>query len=298
MTTQNRPKGKLIALGGGDDEGLLLLIKSEICSLDSRIEIITSAAPSHPHRSGEAYKEAFEKMGCGNAHYLHIDDKESPADDPENLARLKEADVVFFIGGDQLRLATTFGGTKFLELMKQKYQAEDFVIAGTSAGAVAQSDTMIYEGYGPDALLKDEIKITHGLGFVRNLYIDSHFTERGRFGRLAQAVARTPNCLGVGLGEATGIIIQNGEEIEVFGEGIVTIMDPSQIKYTNLRVAAPGDPVAIENLTVHFLVKGHEFFIEQHRLQARLKEVRQENGTSPIAQAAKAAESAEAAAKS
>ena len=259
-------------MGGGDDDGLLLLIKSELCELDANIEIVTTAT-REPERSGKAYMKAFQELGCGNARYMQIDEAH-PADDPRTLERLRQAKVLFFTGGDQMRLSAYLAGTDFLELLMQKLKTEaDFVVAGTSAGACAMSNRMIFEGHGSDALLKDEISITGGLGLVRNLFIDTHFTERGRFGRLAQAVARHPSCLGVGLGEGTGILILEGRKIQVFGPGIVTIVDGSQIKYTNLDEARYGDPIAVENLVVHFLVQGHEFQVEEHAYKARVKGV-------------------------
>ena len=260
-------------MGGGDDDGLLLLIKAELCNLDSNIEIITTATRD-PERTGNAYMQAFKDLGCGNARYLQIDEA-NPADAPRTLERLRKANVLFFTGGNQMRLSAYLSGTDFLELTMRKLKTEaSFVVAGTSAGACAMSNRMIFEGSGADAMLIDEIKVTGGLGLVRNLFIDTHFTERGRFGRLAQAVTRHPSCLGVGLAEGTGILIEEGRKIKVFGSGNVTIMDGSQIKYTNLDEAGSGDPIAVENLIVHFLVQGHEFHLEQHAYKARMRGVK------------------------
>src|SRR5919112_463292 len=96
------PKGTLIALGGGDDDGLINLIRGEICSKDSNIEVITTAT-LEPLESGQAYKEAFEELGCSSVRFMHIDE-ENPADKQENMARIAKAEVIFFTGGNQLRL--------------------------------------------------------------------------------------------------------------------------------------------------------------------------------------------------
>jgi cyanophycinase len=60
-----------------------------------------------------------------------------------------------------------------------KYQNEEFVYAGTSAGAAAASNNMIYQGSSSEALLKGEVKITSGLGLIDGVIIDTHFV-RGR----------------------------------------------------------------------------------------------------------------------
>lgn len=252
-----QPKGTLIALGGGDDDGLIKLIQDEVCNAHAPIEVITTAT-LEPMESGQAYKAAFEELGCSSVRFMHIDEENHP-DEPEYLARIAQAGVIFFTGGNQLRLKEFLGGSQLHHLMKARFLAEEITIAGTSAGAAAMSTRMIYEGYGSYSLIKGEVKTTEGLSFIDHVFIDSHFTERGRFGRLAHAVTKRPNFVGIGLGEETGIIIKGGNQVEVFGKGVVTIMDGSQVRYTNLPDVNEGDPIALENLTMHLLVEGHEF---------------------------------------
>ncbi|GAB2527875.1 cyanophycinase [Rufibacter soli] len=253
------PKGTLIALGGGDDDGLINLIRSEICSVESNIEVITTAT-LEPMESGQAYKEAFEELGCSSVRFMHIDE-DNKADSKDYITRIEQAEVIFFTGGNQLRLKEFLSGSKLHHLMQRRFIEEEITIAGTSAGAAAMSNRMIYEGYGSYSLVKGEVKTTDGLSFINNVFIDTHFTERGRFGRLAHAVSKRPEFIGIGLGEETGIIIKHNNHIEVFGTGVVTIMDGSQVTYSNLQEVEEGDPIAIENLTMHLLVEGHEYCI-------------------------------------
>ncbi|TPE45434.1 cyanophycinase [Pontibacter mangrovi] len=262
-------KGKLIALGGGDDESLIKLIKSEVCSLTSRIEVIATATPeaSDAIKSGLAYKRAFEEMGCSNAHFMRIDEGH-PTDSPENLARISQADVVFFTGGDQVRLASFLSDTELLRLMRYRYQNENIIVSGTSAGAAIMSDSMIYDGYGHYSLIKGEMKTTQGGAFIQNVYIDTHFAERGRFGRLAHAVAHDPHYVGIGLSEETGIIINEGDQVEVFGPGVVTIIDASEMRFCNTREVEENEPIAVENLKMHLLVHGYRYCLRERIFQA------------------------------
>lgn len=261
-------KGRLIALGGGDDEGLIKLIRSNICELTSHIEVIATATPqaSDAIDSGNAYKEAFEELGCNNVRFMHIDE-DHPADTPDNIQRISKASVIFFTGGDQVRLASFLNGTELLHIMRQRYRTEDIIIAGTSAGAAVMSDCMIYNGYGHYSLIKGEMKTTTGCSFIKNVYIDSHFAERGRFGRLAHAVAHDPEYVGIGLSEETGIIIKEGDQVEVFGSGVVTIIDASQIRFSNTRDVEENEPIAVENLKMHLLVHGYRYCLREHLFQ-------------------------------
>lgn len=170
-----------------------------------------------------------------------------------------------FSGGNQMRLSVTDGGTEFLAIMKKRYMEEDFLIAGTSAGAMAMGKTMIYEGNATRAHLKGEVKITSGLGFIDSIIIDSHFEKRGRFGRLAQAVATNPSSIGIGLGEDTGMLITEGNKMEAIGSGLVVIVDGHEILHSNIADIPEGNPISIENLKVHFCEKGNGYIISDRK---------------------------------
>ena len=207
-------KGKLIAIGGAEDKGtdlekgeiqrnnlnffergILRRIAQEAGGTMSRIEVITTASMI-PFEVGDNYLDAFGKIGCTNVDVMHIRNRGDVVNE-EYIQRIRECDAVMFSGGNQLRLSSIFGGTEFLEILLTRLaEEENFVIAGTSAGAMAMSNTMIYEGNATKAHLKGEVKITTGLGFMDDVIFDSHFEKRGRFGRLAQAVAANPSCIG------------------------------------------------------------------------------------------------------
>ena len=146
------------------------------------------------------------------------------------------------------------------------------MIAGTSAGAMAMSKTMIYEGNATRAHLKGEVKITTGLGFIDSVIIDSHFEKRGRFGRLAQAVATNPSQIGIGLGEDTGMLITEGNKMEAIGSGLVMIIDGHDILHSNVAEIPDGNPISIENLKVHFCEKGNGYIIGDRKFLMEVSE--------------------------
>ena len=274
------PKGKLIAIGGAEDKGtnletgdiyrnnlnffelgILRRVVEEAGGPSSRIEIITTASMI-PYEVGENYLNAFGKIGCTNVDVMHIRNRQDTTK-KEYLERIRNCDAVMFSGGNQLRLSATDGGTEFLRIMKQRYQEENFLIAGTSAGAMAMGHTMIYEGNATRAHLKGEVKLTTGLAFINSLIIDSHFEKRGRFGRLVQAVAGNPGAIGIGLGEDTGMLITGANKMEAIGSGLVVIIDGHDIMHSNIADIPDGNPVSIENLKVHFCEKGNGYLIAE-----------------------------------
>jgi cyanophycinase len=122
------------------------------------------------------YLKAFGKIGCDNIGIIHIKNR-NDADNPEYIERIKNCDGVMFSGGNQLRLTTILGGTELMQIIHHRYETESFVVAGTSAGAMAMSNTMIYHGNSTTAHLKGEVRITTGLAFIKDVIIDSHFEK-------------------------------------------------------------------------------------------------------------------------
>ncbi len=283
------PKGKLISVGGSEDKGteldpnfiqkeqlnffefgILKRILLEMKGVDSHVEVITTASQI-PEEVGVNYIDAFGKLGCKNVGVIHIKKRED-TQNPAYLERIKKADGVMFTGGNQMRLSMIFGGTDFLKVLIERYYNENFVIAGTSAGAMAMSNTMIYQGSSTGALLKGEVKITTGLALIKDVIIDSHFVTRGRFGRLAQAVAGNPGCIGIGLGEDTGVLIKEGNKMEAIGSGLVLIFDGHNIRHCNIADIEEGQPISIENLIVHVMAKGNFYYLNERKFYNNVAE--------------------------
>jgi cyanophycinase len=213
---------------------------------------------------GNNYLNSFGKIGCTNIGLMHIRTREDVTNE-DYMKRIDKCDCIMFSGGNQMRLTAVFGGTSFLKTIIQRYQKEKFVVAGTSAGAMAMSRTMIYEGSSSRAHLKGEVKTTTGLGFMDNVIFDSHFEKRGRFGRLAQVVAANPSCIGIGLGEDTGMLITQGNRMEAIGSGLVIIIDGHEISHTNIADIPAGNPMSVENLKVHFCAKGNGYLVKERK---------------------------------
>jgi cyanophycinase len=279
-------KGKLIIIGGAVDKGsfteknldkdaaknlnffeagiLKRIINESKHKEHSRVEIITTASKI-PKEIGAEYVKAFTYLGADNVDVLNIERREQAMDN-EVVERLRNADIVMFTGGDQLRLTSILGGTPFHDLLLEKYQNEEFIYAGTSAGAAAASNSMIYQGSSSEALLKGEVKTTSGLGLIDGVTIDTHFVQRGRIGRLFQAVVGNPKVLGIGLGEDTGLLITNGKQMEAIGSGLVILVDGREIKDTNLTQVELGQPISISHLVTHVMSKNDTFNLDTFKM--------------------------------
>jgi len=272
------PKGKLIAIGGAEDKGngtgknggdsgafieasILRRVVDEMGGPTARIALVTTAS-SIPAEVAENYVEAFGKLGVTDLDVLDIRERKDVT--PEMEKRLSQADGVMISGGNQLRLTTIFGGTNFMKSMKRRYYDEEsFVIAGTSAGAMCMSSTMIYQGQSATGLIKGGVKMTVGAGLINDVVIDSHFVKRGRFSRLTQAISGNPTSIGIGLGEDTGVVITEGIHLETIGSGQVMIFDGHDITYTDLADVEEGEVFSIEGMRIHIISKGHSYSLRE-----------------------------------
>lgn len=272
------PKGKLIAVGGNEDKGsypnprskkkyyldffelgILKRFLKEIPVKNPHIEVVTTASMI-PEEVGERYTSAFGILGVDNVQLMHIREEED-AHNPEYIERVKKCDGIMFSGGDQSRITRMFLNTEILEVLKHRYLHEDFIIAGTSAGAMAMSREMIKGGSATESLLRGAVKMGQGLHLINGVVIDTHFVIRGRFGRLMEAVVTHPKTVGIGLGEDTGVLITKGHMIETIGSNLVVIVDGHEVKYTNIKEVEKGRPVAIDHMVMHVLAKGNLFEI-------------------------------------
>src|SRR3954469_16191700 len=227
MMLKKIPKGRLLIIGGAEDKGdndsdiekknkdfeRFEILKELIPERNRKqtIEIITTASQV-PDEVENMYKKAFEKLGFKNIDFMSMGNNYDAAN-PEYIKRINKAHAVLFSGGNQFRLATIMGNTDVLSAIQERYMNDSkFIVAGTSAGAMAITKIMLTDAETNEALLKGDVQLSSGMGFLDGCLIDTHFAKRGRFGRLAEAVVINPTCIGIGLGEDTGMIIKKGRE--------------------------------------------------------------------------------------
>jgi cyanophycinase len=132
-------------------------------------------------------------------------------------------------------------GTPVQRKLLKLYQA-GAVMGGTSAGAALMSKVMITgdEKLNRDTInafvviRKDNIVTVEGMGFLTNAIIDQHFVRRKRHNRLISVVLEHPDLVGVGIDEATAIIVRRGELFDVTGRGSVVVYDATRARGTRM----------------------------------------------------------------
>jgi cyanophycinase len=271
--------GKIMLIGGNVEKGtgalkrgkpslalkkpepkILKKILSGMKGKNSKIEIITSASKI-PNKIGREYTAALEALNCKNISLMHFVNKRH-ADKKEFIDRIASCDGIILTGGDQVLLVKTLLKSKLLKAIKKRFDSDpDFLVAGTSAGAMALADVMIADGNPSEALSKGYIDFSKGLGIIKGIIVDTHFVQRGRFGRLIEATATYPKHLGIGLGENTGVFFQKPEMVETIGSNLVVLIDASRLSYNNIARIRKDDEICVQDMKLHILPKSHKFNI-------------------------------------
>lgn len=205
--------GSLVIIGGAEDkhgECRILRRLVEMAGGDRARMLILTAAAEEPGAVGATYRRVFGELGVAETFIIHVSDR-AQANDPGLLSLLRHATGVFFTGGDQLRLTALLGGTTIDRALRQLHR-RGAVIAGTSAGASAMSDTMIVGGHDDETATRNTVRLAPGMGWLPGVVVDQHFAQRGRIGRLLTALAQNPRVLAVGIDEDTAVEVGPAEK--------------------------------------------------------------------------------------
>ena len=258
---EKKGKGFLVLIGGNEDKrNNKTILKSLIELNKAKNVVIIPTASSYPKSLGEKYFRAFKKLGLEEISVLDIRYR-NEVDKEKNFEAIQNADCIFFTGGDQVRLVKIFQNSKLLNLIIEKFQ-QGMTIAGSSAGAAAVSDPMIFDG-DYKGFHKGSVNSGCGFGLLPDITMDTHFIKRCRLSRLTQFLSSGKSDCGIGLAEDTAIIISPENKFKVIGSGVVTVLSSKKMKYTNFDEIAKNEKLTADGLSISFLSNGTVFCLEQ-----------------------------------
>lgn len=257
------PKGKLFIIGGGDRSDNLMKQVVNIADLTKKDYIVVLPMSSEePDSSFIFFKTQMLKLTTNPIVMLNFN-KET-ALNKTLTDSLQKAKLIFISGGDQTRFMNIVQNTPIKTAIKKAYE-NGSTISGTSAGAAVMSEKMItgnqklqkeYSGTF-DNIRYDNLETSEGLGLIKTAIIDQHFLKRNRYNRLLTALVEFPTLTGIGIDEATAIIVRNNQ-VEVAGDSeVIVVRNPKGIvkaKNNNL--------ISIENLQMSIHTAGQKFNIK------------------------------------
>jgi cyanophycinase len=257
--------GSLLIIGGHEDKSgdkTILRFLAKKVGKSGKIVVVTTAS-EFPEQLFDDYERVFRGLGIRHVHHLRVESREEAKHDAK-VGILRDADAVFFTGGDQLRITSQLGDTPIFSRIHEILSSGG-LIAGTSAGASVMTETMLVSGSGSESQRIDSaLKLAPGFGLLPGIIIDQHFAERGRISRLLSAVAHNPRILGIGIDEDSAIFVQRGR-FQVVGTNAVYVIDGSKITFTNITESEPDTPVGVYGLKLHVLNQADTFDLKARR---------------------------------
>lgn len=260
-------KGRILAIGGAEDPDEdnmeILPYFVQMCGGREARLIVCGAPSEDPEDKERKYDELFRRIGVAEVVHAEISERHD-AEREELLQATRRATGVFFTGGDQLRLTSLIAGTKFGDIISERLHGDGLVVGGTSAGAAAISSTMFTGGADDGTVRRADIRLAPGLGYLRDVVVDTHFAQRGRISRIFTVFAENPQILGIGLDENTAIEVEPDVCFRVIGQGAVFVFD-GRITHSNAGEAEDEDVLAVTDVAVHVLPRDYSFDFETLR---------------------------------
>lgn len=255
-------RGKLILIGGAENtNGDRSVLERILEATRAESIVIIPTASAYPRQIQRDYCEAFNGFGISNIRCLSIR-KDRDADTDAHLSAIENADLVYFSGGDQVRLVSRLIQTQLFRRIRALFEAGSLHIAGTSAGASAAGNPLIYDG-DRRGFLKGSIQFMQGFGLIDGVTIDTHFSARKRLARLSQFLISGHCEKGIGLDENTGIIVSSDDTFTVIGSGMVTVLDGSGVAGSNYDRIETGESLRFNGMRIGFLPMGSRFSIRK-----------------------------------
>lgn len=198
-----------------------------------------------------------------------LKDREA-AEDPFVLEKVKNAEAIFFAGGDQWNYVGKWKGTALQEALNQAL-LQGVPMGGTSAGLAilgrhvysAQSGSVtpeeaLADPYHPSITLESDFLHAQAL---RGTITDTHFSQRRRMGRLLTFMSRLQQdqnlreIHGIGVDEKTAVLVDAQGKGRVVGEHQAYFVSTEKAP----TVCKPGSPLSHPDFEVHRLSAGESF---------------------------------------
>ncbi len=261
----SRRPGPIMAIGGAEDKFDDKVILSTFVQLaggrEAKIAIVPTA--SSIESAGERYKALFLGLGANEAQVVYLADC-ADADGDAPIELMQDATGIFLTGGNQMRLSSIVGGTRAMQIVRQR-NAEGAIVAGTSAGASILSSHMVAFGASGPTPRQRMATTVAGFGLVPDVIVDQHFRQRDRIGRLLALVAANPSLLGMGIDEDTAVLFDHDGSVEVVGRNSITIVDGAHMYSDIFQVKGHGN-ITISGATLHVLTPGRRFDLGTRQL--------------------------------
>jgi cyanophycinase len=230
----------------------------------------------------DGYNPYFMAMnGVDSVLSMVITDRDS-AMRPDVAAAVREAEFVYFAGGDQCNYIRWIKGTPVAEAVKSVYKRRG-IVGGTSAGLAIMGE-IAYDACPSQSARSTDVladpfhaDVSLSRGFfewpgMRGVITDTHFQQRDRLGRLLVFLARSSAgkpLTGLGVSEGTIALVDDRGAGIVMGKGPVHMIAAD----TAPQRVERGQPLEYRGLRIWRFEPGETFDLQTRPLRAPTKTI-------------------------
>ena len=246
-TLGQRARGTVVAVGGGGTTEQIVAKTLALAGGKAAVVAVLPQSSALPD-AGDSSVKMWLAAGAKSAQKVSFEDRAAAR------RALEAATLIWMPGGDQNRFMKAIEGTDLAEVIRGRYDA-GAIVGGTSAGAAVLSAAMITGEADLKSLTAGKTVLARGLGLLPNVIVDQHFLQRQRNNRLVSAILDHPTMIGIGIDEATAVILTGGT-MEVVGKSAVVVVDARQAR---VETTSPGQVVAGTDLRLSILREGMKY---------------------------------------
>ena len=241
--------GPLVVVGGGDVGPEIVSRTLALAGGKSAIVAVLPQSSAEPD-AGESSVKMWLGAGAKEAAKLVFSD-------PKAAEKLRRATLIWMPGGDQNRFMQAIAGTGLDDVIRERHNA-GVAVGGSSAGAAILAEVMFTGDADLKSITAGATVTAKGLALWPDALIDQHFLKRQRDNRLISAVLDRPELVGVGIDEATAVIV-TGASFEVVGQSSVVVVDA---RAARVEKTARGSLASGTGLTLSVLKAGQRYSLK------------------------------------
>jgi len=265
-----------VLIGGSEDRQYKKeVLRNMVEAHQAQNIIVIPSATLYPMESSDDYSQAFHALGVKNVDVFDIRNNHQ-ANNTYSSEVLEQADLVFFTGGDPLRLINILNHSLLFNHIRYRHLYEQLTLAGSSAGAIVFADMMVCtgrreNGNGIDKSYKEYTQPCRGFGFIADFAIDTHFSSLEKMHDLLEFCCRNKITRAAGIGHDTSMTLHPDNTFSVAGSGSVSLFSGSPFLFSHKVGGHPAGYLSMDGIRMSILRTGDSFDMKKWSVKNNLK---------------------------
>ncbi|MFW5758224.1 MAG: cyanophycinase [Bacteroidota bacterium] len=260
--------GNLVLIGGFEDRrNQKEVLRNLVETHQAKNIIVIPSATLYPVESSDDYCRAFRMLGVKNIDVFDIRSNHQ-ANNSYPSEVLENADMIFFTGGDPLRLTNILNHSLLLNHIRYRYHYEQLTLAGSSAGAIVFADLIVCSEEKESSNVfgmsySENSQLCEGFGLITDFAIDTHFSSLDKIHNLLEFCCRYKITRAAGIDQDTSMTFHSDNTFSVAGSGSVSLFSGSPFLFSHKVHDHQSGGLSMDGIRMSILRDGDSFDMEK-----------------------------------